>query len=226
MNKTILVIEDSVQDREIIKEYLKDAGFSKLLFASNYKKAIELIEKVKDLDAILIDINLNDNLDGISLAATIDKDYHLPYLFVTGQHIYDGHTIYNEVAELKCKNFVTKPINKSDLISNLEIAIRIYRHTVQIAQNATYDLRKKIVKIDNKQIHLTENQIKLLDILTKNMNRFVRRDTIRYHIWEDNPPKARNHLRQLKYELLKDLEEKGASLNIEIHLYKGYKLVF
>ena len=226
MSRAILVVEDSVEDKRYIEEILKEAGFSNISFATSYKKAVALIENHREFDAVLIDINLNDNLDGITLAATIDREFHLPYVFVTGQHIYNGNRIYQDVAELKCRNFVTKPINEDDLISNLQIAIRSYKHYVRVAHNAIYDLRNKIVKIDNKQIHLSQKQIKLLDILAKNMNRFVRRDIIRYHIWEDSPPKARNHLRQLKYELLKELEEKGTTIEITTHLFKGYKLTF
>jgi len=226
MSRAILVVEDSIEDKKYIEAILREADFSNLSFAASYKNAVELIENNSNFDAVLIDINLNDNLDGITLAATIDREFHLPYVFVTGQHIYNGNRIYQDVAELKCRNFVTKPINEDDLISNLQIAIRSYKHYVQIAHNATYDLRNKIVKIDNEQIHLTQNQIKLLDILAKNMNRFVKRDAIRYHIWEDSPPKARNHLRQLKYELLKELEDNGTAIDITTHIYKGYKLVF
>lgn len=225
MDKSILVVEDSVEDRNVIKEYLKNAGFYNLSFATSYDTAIKLLNRQK-FDTVLIDINLDDNLDGITLAATIDKDFYLPYVFVTGQHMNNGGIIFQEVAELKCRNFVTKPINKDDLISNLQIAIRSYQHYVQIANNAKYDFRNKKVYINDKEIKLTGNKNKLLNILAQNINRFVSREAIKYHIWEDKPPKAGNALRQLKKDLLTEFNKYNIKLNIDTHFFNGYKLIF
>jgi len=178
MSKAILVVEDSVEDAILIKNYLNSGGYSNITFVTNYDKAVESL-KNSQYDAVLIDINLNDDADGILLAETIDSDFHTPYLFVTGQN---SASILKTVGGLKYKNFIPKPIQKENLLSNLEIILSCYSKYVQIAKHYLYDINKMRAFCNSKPIKLTPNQTKLLHILALNINRYVKRDDIIFYI--------------------------------------------
>ncbi len=224
LNESILIVEDESQDAKSIKKYLNNAGYSNVEWVTTFEEAF-LYLKQKKFDAVLIDINLNDTYDGITLAGTIDSEFYLPYLFVTGQH-HKSSGIFRDIAELKYKNFVPKPINEETLISNLKIVINTTYHIVQIGKNSKYNLRTQQVTIKGKEIILSEKEQKLLHILAENINKIVSKAHIIAYVWEDDPPKASSSLRELKRKLLNKFKEEKEEIVIENIFFRGYKLIF
>ncbi len=220
MGKKILIVEDEFQIAESIKNYLKKYGYD-YEHAVTYTDAIAYLKNGR-FGAVLIDIKLgdNENEDGVALAIEIDKEFRLPYLFVTGQY---NAAILKTIAELECKNFVCKPVREENLISNLKIVIESYCKFIQISKNCVYDKSEMKVYKNKKLAKLSKNEIKLLDRLAVNINSFVKRDDLISYIWEDNPPKAKSSLRELKRNLLKKLDK---SIKIENRPFYGYRLVF
>ena len=89
MNTKILVIDDSHDDRFILKRYINrpDRNIT-LLEASNAQEGLELIKDTDHIDCVFLDYMLPD-MDGISLLKEIyDKSSDLgpfPVVMMTGQ---------------------------------------------------------------------------------------------------------------------------------------------
>lgn len=66
--KTILIVEDNSDSRELLRMFLENAGYA-VLEAANGRDAIELAREVRP-DLVMIDLNL-PVLDGISAAREI-----------------------------------------------------------------------------------------------------------------------------------------------------------
>lgn len=84
MDKKILIIDDSDDDREIMKRFLEKAGYRNLLFASDGLEGAALARREKP-DLVILDIVMPKK-EGPEVADALRKDpvtRNIPVLFVT-----------------------------------------------------------------------------------------------------------------------------------------------
>ena len=85
-DKTILIVEDDSQDREIISKCLKEAGFEKILTAETGEAGVEKAKNEKPT-LIITDTRL-PGMNGFEVCETIKKDETLAeakVIIMTGQ---------------------------------------------------------------------------------------------------------------------------------------------
>ena|SRR3990170_4945781 len=83
--KTVLVVDDDFGILVALEKRLSSAGFLVLTAPSG----IDALEHVRQhaVDAILLDVRMPGELDGLGVATTLHKDpdtAHIPVIFVTG----------------------------------------------------------------------------------------------------------------------------------------------
>ena len=89
----ILLVEDEADIRLMLAEVLADAGH-KIVEADTGDAAALLLEKRSDFDALVTDINMPGQLDGIGLAKRFRTLHsHRPILYVTGRPDALRHTM-------------------------------------------------------------------------------------------------------------------------------------
>jgi DNA-binding NtrC family response regulator len=66
LEKTYLIVDDAEDIREPFVRFLTRRGFKKVMAAAKAKDALEKIEKEKP-DLILLDIQLEDEIDGVEI---------------------------------------------------------------------------------------------------------------------------------------------------------------
>ena len=71
MGKKILIIDDSEQDRKIIKRFLQGAGYTEILLAERGEDGVKKAELEKP-DLVITDTNLPD-IDGFEVCSKIRK---------------------------------------------------------------------------------------------------------------------------------------------------------
>ena len=76
----VLIVEDEPIIAEHIAVYLNNADFMVSGIAYDDEDAFFQL-KTNTPDAVLLDINLDSTLDGIQIAAIINKNHPLPFLF-------------------------------------------------------------------------------------------------------------------------------------------------
>jgi len=115
----ILIVEDELIIAYDIKMILEELGYEVTGIADNAFDAIENMEN--DLpDLVLLDINLGSETDGVMLAQDINEKFHIPFVYLTSNA--DPLTI-NRVKRTHPAGFIVKPFQKTDLQSNIEIAL-------------------------------------------------------------------------------------------------------
>ena len=82
MNKTILIIEDELKIRFLLRDYLKSEGFN-VLEASDGDEGIFVFKNNK-IDLILLDIMM-PKIDGITVLETIRTVSDLPIILLTAK---------------------------------------------------------------------------------------------------------------------------------------------
>jgi DNA-binding NarL/FixJ family response regulator len=115
----ILIVEDEPVIAENIAVYLDNNDFEVSGIAYDTDEALEQL-KTNTPDAVILDINLDSEKDGIDIAATINKNYQLPFLFLTS---YSDKETLNRAKLVKPAGYIVKPFNEKTLLASLEIAI-------------------------------------------------------------------------------------------------------
>ncbi len=115
----ILIVEDEPVIAENISIYLDNNDFEVSAIAYDSDEAF-LQLKNNTPDAAVLDINLESDQDGIDIAAYINKEIQIPFLFLTS---YSDKNTLDKAKQVKPSGYIVKPFNERTLLASLEIAI-------------------------------------------------------------------------------------------------------
>jgi DNA-binding LytR/AlgR family response regulator len=109
----ILILEDEPMTQVLIKEYLIELGASKehIYTTDKVEEGIDYLNK-HTISLIFLDIALGATLDGVNFASIINTDFHIPFIYITGNR--DKITI-QRMARTNPKEIIIKPVEKYDI---------------------------------------------------------------------------------------------------------------
>lgn len=116
--KNILVVEDVDTNYYLIKEILKNSN-SNIIWAKTGEEAIEHVQKIPDLEIVLMDIRM-PGINGFE-ATKIIKSIR-PDLIIIAQTAYALNNEKELCKEAGCDGYISKPFKKSDLIKIIKEA--------------------------------------------------------------------------------------------------------
>jgi DNA-binding NarL/FixJ family response regulator len=115
----ILIIEDEPVIAENIACYLNNHDFKVCGIAYDADEAKMFLEN-RSPDAIVLDINLGSEMDGLDIAAFVNNHYPVPFVILTSYA--DKETI-EKAKKVKPWGYIVKPFNEETLLASLEMAI-------------------------------------------------------------------------------------------------------
>jgi len=115
----VLIVEDEPVIAENISIYLDNKDFEVSAIAYDSEEAFQQL-KTNTPDAAILDINLESDQDGIDIAAYINKEIQIPFLFLTS---YSDKNTLDKAKQVKPSGYIVKPFNEKTLLASLEIAI-------------------------------------------------------------------------------------------------------
>lgn len=118
----VLIVEDEPVIAENISIYLDNNDFEVSAIAYDSDEAYEQLRN-NIPDAVILDINLESDNDGIDIAGYINKEMHLPFIFLTS---YSDKNTLDRAKTVKPSGYIVKPFNERTLLASLEIAISNY----------------------------------------------------------------------------------------------------
>ncbi len=118
----ILIVEDEPLIAEDLTGFLEENHFQTVGVAHNYETAIEKL-KTKNPHAVLLDINLGEDKDGIDIGIKIREEFDLPFIYLTS---YSGKDVLERAKKSRPNGYLLKPFDGKDVMTSLEIAI--YNH--------------------------------------------------------------------------------------------------
>ncbi len=225
--KNIVIIEDEPITARYIEGILNKYG-SHVVAIYNSFKGVKQELKDKEIDLILMDINILGPVDGIEASKRIQADYDIPIIFISAYS--DSDTI-EEVLKVAPYGFVTKPFTENDLLIAIKVGYGRYistvvdtqspkeNHLVKITDICYYHRLQKRLYIEGKPVKLSANQNRLLEELIQSHNNPVSQEQLIYAIWNDQDISA-SALRTLVYSLRKLLPQ----IPIESVSKSGYVL--
>ena len=111
MKKKIVIVEDDLIIQELHRHYVEDLGHEVIACCTSGEEAIEFFRE-HHADLILMDVRLEDSLDGIDTVKKIQEIRSVPVLYVTGN---TEDSNFRRAIETNMKGFVTKPISPDEL---------------------------------------------------------------------------------------------------------------
>ena len=117
---TVLVVDDDESNRDILAEYLEDAGY-RVLEAPSGSRALELLATHPEIDIMVLDRTMPD-LDGIAVLRRLKSEPQtrdLPVILQTAAAA--SHEILEGIRE-GAFYYLTKPYEKSTMLAIVETA--------------------------------------------------------------------------------------------------------
>ena len=154
MEKCILIVDDELRMRKLIKDFLTAKGFS-ILEAEDGEKALEVYENNKNkINLILLDVMM-PKLDGWSVLRQIRQESKVPIVMLTARGE-EQDELFG--FELGVDEYISKPFSPKILVARVEA---ILKRTNQNAKEIkTYDgieidKEGRTVKVDGKLVELS-----------------------------------------------------------------------
>lgn len=129
---TVLVVDDNALNRELASAILGRAGY-RVVLASSGQEALDLF-RAEAPDLVLLDI-LMPGMDGFETCRQIRQLEHgdmVPILFLTALTEMVAH---RDALDSGADDFLTKPINQTELLMRVRSLIRIRRMGRELHQN-------------------------------------------------------------------------------------------
>ncbi len=184
-NFTILYVEDENNIRDSLTSTL-ELIFKNVYSVENAELALEVYDS-KDIDIILSDIGL-PGMSGIDLVKSIRKNNsQIPIILLTA---YTQMEVLLEAVKLKLVSYLTKPVTFDNLSSALIDAHQELKEsstkTFTIKNNIIYNIDKKMLFQDGKDLNITASEDKLLNIFINNKSRTIPIEEIKNLMWDDS----------------------------------------
>ncbi len=198
----VLIIEDDVQLNIAINEFFKIKAFDTV----SVKDGLQAIDHIdnEDFDLYLIDINI-PNISGIDLLKHIrKKDLDTPVIIITASLEIQN---FSMAFENGCSEYIKKPfhLKELDVLINKQLLLN-KKNIINISDNIMYNPDTLDLLIDDKTIHLRQQESRIIDILLQNVNNPVKSQAIIDYVWK-NEIKENYFLRQAINKLRKILPQ-------------------
>lgn len=118
-NIKIGIVEDEVLIADSLERNLRKHGYTVVPYAICYEEAIEMIVE-HDPDILILDINLEEEKNGIQVAKYIRENYSTPFIFLTSY--LDSDTL-SAAKETSPAGYLTKPFHFESLYTTIEVAL-------------------------------------------------------------------------------------------------------
>ena len=183
MNKTILIIEDEIRIRFLLKDYLLSEGFS-VIEACDGEEGL-MAFKNNNVDLILLDIMM-PKIDGLTVLENIRTVSDIPIILLTAKS-QEEDKLYGY--DIGADDYITKPFSPKILVAKVKALLERTadlnedQYSTKNYNGLTINKLAHEIKVDNVQLSLSPKEYELLVYLSDNIGIALTRDTILDNVW-------------------------------------------
>lgn len=173
-HERILVVEDDKQIQSFIAYSLEAAGFPHACVGTAEGALSHLISE--PVEIMLLDLGLPD-FDGMEVIQKVREWSHIPIIVVSAR---DQDKEKAAALDMGADDYLTKPFSATELLARIRVAVRhLYRQgagneqTVRKVGGLKIDFEKRLVYLEEKEIHVTPLEYNLLSLLFRNMGKVL-----------------------------------------------------
>jgi DNA-binding response OmpR family regulator len=188
MDRTILIVDDEADIRDILQFNLENAGFN-VDAASSAEQALEIPSEKHSL--ILLDVMMG-GISGFKMAETLRGwGNEIPIIFLTAKDRQDDLlTGFSAGAD----DYISKPFSIQEVIARVHAVLK--RSELRKPQSGanpdliqvgkvSIDVQKKTVTVDGEPVVFSKKEFEILRMLLEHLDQVFSREEILTQIWSD-----------------------------------------
>ncbi len=174
MTPRILVVDDDTKICSLLTDILKENGF-KTASAHTTEEAWEKIaQEIPSLLLLDVEVPLKGGLELCREIKQKEATQDIPIIFLT---VRDQEIDKVSALNLGGDDFITKPFRPKELVARIRVVLRRYDDSknplVIESSHILIDFDRRVVRIKDKDVHLTPKEFNILEFLCKNRHRVV-----------------------------------------------------
>lgn len=221
-NKGILIVDGDKNFSTTLARFLKQSGYD----VYNAYQANEVMDFCvrKVIDLVIMELSLPDK-DGLFVIKRLkDFKYDLPIIVLSNRTNTESKVLAFDTG---CNDYITKPHNNYELIARIKNQLRERKKeedNIFINGPLKINHSSKQIFIDDKEVHFTNFEYKLLTLLSSKLNRTISYDNIIDTVWGEEG-NDQNGLRVFIAGIRRKLENKNNIILIETYVGIGYRMI-
>lgn len=185
--KKILIIEDDKNLGTTVASVLEAKNYEVRYLTSGKKLMYEFKHFAPHL--IVMDIVLNEELDGFQLAHQIRTVSQVPILFSTSR---DSHEDFEKGFGVPNSDYVRKPYKMVEMLKRIERMLEISADKQgYLLGNFTFTPNERTLRYALENIELSNYESEVLNILCTNCGQYINRSAIIAAVWKVADPKMK-----------------------------------
>jgi DNA-binding response OmpR family regulator len=181
----VLVVEDTVEFRELIVNQLEAEGF-RVGAVGDGERAVE-VARTTSPDVIVLDLGL-PGIDGVEVCRQVRTFSDAYIVMLTGR---DDEVDMLIGLSVGADDYMTKPFSARELLARMRAMLRRPRAAaVSVSTRRVADLmvdpEGRLVSVSDRPVELTRTEFDLLDALTANPKLVLSRRQLMERVWGPN----------------------------------------
>ncbi|MEI6715552.1 MAG: response regulator [Verrucomicrobiota bacterium] len=205
MNPAVLIIDDEIQVRRLLRVTLEGSGY-RVLEASDGQSGLSEVAMQRP-DVVLLDLGLPDST-GIAVLQRLREWSDVPVIILT---VLDSDQDKVEALDAGADDYVTKPFSIPELLARIRVVQRrkqmSHGEPVYTTGALEVDFTTRIVRLAGKELHLSAIEYSLLRMFVQHPGRVLTHGQILREIWGPKASERREYLRVYITHLRKKIEE-------------------
>ncbi|MBE6904803.1 MAG: response regulator transcription factor [Ruminococcaceae bacterium] len=226
-NENIIVVEDDTQIRNFICYALRQEGFPYTTAGTAQDALSQLVSG--QIDLMLLDLGLPD-FDGMEVIKKVREWSEMPIIVVSAR---DQDKEKATALDNGADDYLTKPFSATELMARIRVALRhlykvggIKAQAILSVGGLTIDFDKRLVYLDDAELHVTPLEYNLLALLFKNIGKVLTTKYILKEIYGVGYGTDTQALRALMAGLRRKIEQNPTKPRyILTEIGVGYRLV-
>ena len=224
MTSVVLVIDDEVQMRRLLRVGLEGAGFKVCEAASGLEGLQEAVYCKPDV--VLLDLGLPD-LDGVKVIKRLREWSQVPVVVLS---VRDDERDKVAALDAGADDYITKPFSTTELLARLRVA---QRHSLKGQDEPVFDDGKlrvdfaaRTVTLDDHPVELTPTEYALLRLMIKNAGKVLTHRQILRSVWGTKSEEQAQYLRVYMTRLRRKIgQSSGTSAPLKTEPGIGYRFL-
>ena len=218
----VLIVEDEPEMAKLLSRGLEEEQFE-VTVARDGRAALEM-SSAEPYDVILLDVML-PKMNGIEVARQLrEREQDTPVLMLTARD-----SLHDVVKGLDsgADDYLTKPFSFLELLARIRALARrneFRRKNVLEVQDLVLDVSALRAFRKGHEIHLSQTEFRLLELLVRNAGRVVSRSDILDKVWGNRRDVTENTLDAFVRLLRKKVDQDTETKLIRTHRGFGYSV--